>query len=61
MSVRKDILNCRVRMLLRYKIAENDLITSLQQREACKLKAKVTPRMPAGVVFAPYHFSAASG
>lgn len=41
------------------KIAENDLITVTSVAGSIQLKAKVTPRMPAGVVFAPYHFSAA--
>ena len=41
------------------KIAENDLITVSSATGSMQLKAKVTPRMPAGVVFAPYHFSAA--
>jgi NADH-quinone oxidoreductase subunit G len=40
------------------KIAENDLITVSSATGSIKLKAKVTLRMPAGVVFAPYHFSA---
>jgi formate dehydrogenase major subunit/NADH-quinone oxidoreductase subunit G len=42
-----------------YKIAENDLVTVSSATGSIQLKAKVTPRMPAGVVFAPYHFSAA--
>lgn len=41
------------------KIAENDLITVTSVTGSIQLKAKVTPRMPAGVVFAPYHFSSA--
>jgi len=41
------------------KIAENDLITVSSATGSMQLKAKVTARMPAGVVFAPYHFSAA--
>ncbi len=41
------------------KIAENDLLTVSSATGAIQLKAKITPRMPAGVVFAPYHFSAA--
>ena len=41
------------------KIVENDLITVSSATGSMQLKAKVTPRMPAGVVFAPYHFSAA--
>lgn len=39
------------------KIAENDLITVSSETGAMQLKAKVTTRMPAGVVFAPYHFN----
>jgi len=39
------------------KIAENDLITVSTATGSMQLKAKVTSRMPAGVVFAPYHFS----
>jgi formate dehydrogenase major subunit/NADH-quinone oxidoreductase subunit G len=42
-----------------YKISENDLVTVSSAAGSIRLKAKVTPRMPAGVVFAPYHFSAA--
>jgi NADH-quinone oxidoreductase subunit G len=41
------------------KIAENDLITVSSATGSIQLKAKVSLRMPAGVVFAPYHFSAA--
>jgi formate dehydrogenase major subunit/NADH-quinone oxidoreductase subunit G len=41
------------------KINENDMVTVTASAGSIKLKAKVTPRMPAGVVFAPYHFSAA--
>ena len=41
------------------KIVENDLITVSSATGSMQLKAKVTPRMPVGVVFAPYHFSAA--
>ena len=40
-----------------YKIAENDLVTVSSTTGTIQLKAKVTPRMPAGVVFSPYHFS----
>ena len=43
-----------------HKISENDLVTVSSATGSVQLKAKVTPRMPAGVVFAPYHFSAAS-
>lgn len=42
------------------KIVENDMVTVTSATGSLQLKAKVTPRMPAGVVFAPYHFSAAS-
>jgi formate dehydrogenase major subunit/NADH-quinone oxidoreductase subunit G len=42
-----------------YKIAENDLVTVSSASGSMQLKAKVTLRMPAGVVFAPNHFSAA--
>lgn len=41
------------------KIADNDQVTVTSATGNIALKAKVTPRMPAGVVFAPYHFSAA--
>ena len=41
------------------KIAENDLITVSSATGSMKLKAKITPRMPTGVLFAPYHFNAA--
>ena len=40
------------------KIAENDLVTVTSATGKIQLKAKITTRMPAGVVFAPYHFSA---
>ena len=42
-----------------YKIAEGDLVTVTSSSGSMQLKAKVSPRMPAGVVFSPYHFSAA--
>ncbi|OGU13765.1 MAG: NADH dehydrogenase [Geobacteraceae bacterium GWC2_53_11] len=42
-----------------YKIAENDLVTVSSAEGSMQLKAKVTPRMPVGVAFAPYHFTAA--
>jgi formate dehydrogenase major subunit/NADH-quinone oxidoreductase subunit G len=42
-----------------HKIVENDLITVSSTTGSMQLKVKITPRMPAGVVFAPYHFSAA--
>ncbi|MFZ4855125.1 MAG: molybdopterin-dependent oxidoreductase [Desulfuromonadaceae bacterium] len=42
-----------------FKIAEGDLVTVSSSSGSMKLKARITPRMPAGVVFSPYHFSAA--
>lgn len=42
-----------------HKIAENDMVTVTSATGNIKLKAKVTPRMPAGVVFVPYNFSSA--
>ncbi|MBW4054292.1 MAG: molybdopterin-dependent oxidoreductase [Proteobacteria bacterium] len=42
-----------------YKIADNDLLTVSSAAGSMQLKAKVSSRMPAGVVFAPYHFSSA--
>lgn len=39
------------------KIVENDLVTITSANGSMQLKAKVTLRMPVGVVFAPYHFS----
>jgi NADH-quinone oxidoreductase subunit G len=42
-----------------YKITENELITVSSVAGSMQLKAKVTLRMPVGVVFAPYHFSTA--
>ncbi|GAC1468138.1 MAG: molybdopterin-dependent oxidoreductase [Desulfuromonadaceae bacterium] len=41
------------------KIAENDLITVSSAAGSIQLKAKVSLRMPAGVLFAPYHFRTA--
>jgi anaerobic selenocysteine-containing dehydrogenase len=41
------------------KVAENDLVTVSSANGSLQLKAKVTPRMPAGVAFSPYHFSTA--
>lgn len=38
------------------KISENDIVSVMSATGTIKLKAKVTLRMPAGVVFAPYHF-----
>ncbi len=43
---------------LLHKIADNDLVTVSSATGSLRLKAKVTLRMPEGVVFAPYHFSA---
>ena len=40
------------------KFAENDLLTVTSASGSMKLKARITPRMPQGVVFAPYHFGA---
>ncbi|MEI6206942.1 MAG: molybdopterin-dependent oxidoreductase [Desulfuromonadales bacterium] len=44
---------------LRQKIADGDLVTVSSTVGSMQLKAKVTTRMPEGVVFAPYHFGAA--
>jgi len=41
----------------RYKITEKDLVTVSSATGSIKLKAKVTPRMPEGLVYIPYHFS----
>jgi predicted molibdopterin-dependent oxidoreductase YjgC len=41
-----------------FKFAENDLLTVTSTSGSMKLKAHISPRMPVGVVFAPYHFSA---
>jgi len=38
------------------KFAENDLLTVCSASGSMKLKARITPRMPQGVVFSPYHF-----
>ncbi|MBC8019100.1 MAG: molybdopterin-dependent oxidoreductase [Verrucomicrobia bacterium] len=40
------------------KFAENDLLTVTSASGSMKLKARISPRMPQGVVFAPYHFGA---
>jgi formate dehydrogenase major subunit/NADH-quinone oxidoreductase subunit G len=37
-------------------IIENDLITISSSSGTLQLKAKISPRMPEGVVFIPYHF-----
>lgn len=39
-----------------FKFVENDLLTLTSDSGSMKLKARITPRMPKGVVFAPYHF-----
>jgi len=39
------------------KIAENDLLIVTSSKGSIKLKAKISMRMPQGVLFAPYHFS----
>jgi formate dehydrogenase major subunit/NADH-quinone oxidoreductase subunit G len=40
------------------KFVENDLITVTSVGGSMKLKARISPRMSPGVVFAPYHFGA---
>jgi formate dehydrogenase major subunit/NADH-quinone oxidoreductase subunit G len=40
------------------KIAEDDLLTVTSASGSMKLKAKVSIRMPEGVLFTPYHFAA---
>jgi formate dehydrogenase major subunit/NADH-quinone oxidoreductase subunit G len=40
------------------KFEENDLLTVTSTSGRIKLKARITPRMPQGVVFTPYHFGA---
>ncbi len=37
--------------------AENDLVTVSSASGSMQLKARITPRMPQGIVFSPYHFS----
>jgi formate dehydrogenase major subunit/NADH-quinone oxidoreductase subunit G len=39
-------------------LAENDLLTVSSTNGSMKLKARITSRMPQGVVFTPYHFGA---
>jgi len=39
------------------KIAKDDLVTVTSSTGSLQLKAKISTRIPAGVVFAPYHFS----
>ena len=41
------------------KIEENDLLNVASATGSTKLKARITPRMPEGVLFSPYHFGAA--
>jgi NADH-quinone oxidoreductase chain G len=41
------------------KIEENDLLNVASATGSTKLKARITPRMPEGVLFCPYHFGAA--
>ena len=41
-----------------FKFGENDLLTISSASGSMKLKARITPRMPQGVVFTPYHFGA---
>jgi formate dehydrogenase major subunit/NADH-quinone oxidoreductase subunit G len=41
------------------KIEENDLLNVASASGSTKLKARITPRMPEGVLFSPYHFGAA--
>lgn len=43
----------------RIKIVDKDLVSVSSSSGSIKLAAKVTPRMPEGVVFIPYHFTAA--
>jgi formate dehydrogenase major subunit/NADH-quinone oxidoreductase subunit G len=40
------------------KFAENDLLTVSSASGSMKLKARITARIPQGLVFAPYHFGA---
>jgi NADH-quinone oxidoreductase chain G len=40
------------------KIVEDDLLSVTSDAGTMKLKARITPRMPQGVVFSPYHFGA---
>jgi len=44
----------------RLKVANDDLVNVTSATGAVQLKARVSPRMPEGVVFAPYHFAAVS-
>jgi len=38
------------------KLTENDLLVVTSETGSIKLKARITTRMPEGVVFSPYHF-----
>lgn len=40
-------------------VAENDLLNVASATGSTKLKARISPRMPEGVLFSPYHFGAA--
>ncbi|BCS55523.1 molybdopterin-dependent oxidoreductase [Geobacter sp. SVR] len=42
-----------------HKVSEGDLLTVTSSTGSTQLKARISPRLPAGVVFAPYHFEAA--
>ncbi|HEY4744241.1 MAG TPA: molybdopterin-dependent oxidoreductase [Desulfuromonadaceae bacterium] len=44
----------------RLKLDNDDLVNVTSATGAVQLKARVSPRMPEGVVFAPYHFAAVS-
>lgn len=41
------------------KIVENDLLNVASATGSAKLKARITPRIPEGVLFCPYHFGEA--
>ncbi|MDU0457181.1 MAG: molybdopterin-dependent oxidoreductase [Geobacteraceae bacterium] len=43
----------------KYKLTDKDLVTVSSPTGSIKLKVKVSPRMPEGVVYIPYHFSEA--
>lgn len=42
------------------KVVNDDLLTVTSTSGSAKMKARVSPRMPVGVVFSPYHFSDSS-
>ena len=44
----------------RHSIAENEMVTVTSTVGSVKLKAKISFRMPEGVLFAPYHFAESS-